>query len=232
MAEAQPRGALVPSPGDVAYLRALYDAAIRTWDRQLGVLLDGLSRLGLRDSTVVIVLADHGEEFDEHGWLTHRVHLYDELIHVPLVIAGPGIPRGRVTTQVQGIDVLPTIAARLGVLLPPGLPGRDVLVTPRVERPAVAETEFGLTAGAGMTELLALRQPPWKLIWAPATGHRELYDLAHDPGEHHDRFTDTPQAAALAAELSAWRAKAPAPPRPEGRDPALEQKLRALGYVD
>ncbi|HLK12683.1 MAG TPA: sulfatase-like hydrolase/transferase [Candidatus Binatia bacterium] len=232
LAAAQRRGAPAPGPRDLAYLRALYDAEIRTWDRQLGALLDGLGRLGLRDSTVVVVLADHGEEFEEHGWLTHRVQLYDELIRVPLVIAGPGIPRGRVEAQVQGIDVFPTLAALLGVAVPPGLPGRDALATPRAERPAVAETEFGLGAGGGTTELLALRRPPWKLIWAPASGRHELYDLAHDPGEHHDRFADAPEGAALAAELAGWRATAPSPPRAQGRDPALEQKLRALGYVD
>jgi arylsulfatase A-like enzyme len=231
LAQAQREGGTAPSAEDLAYLRTLYDAAIRSWDRQLGVLLDGLERLGLRDSTVVVVLADHGEEFEEHGWLTHRVHLYDELIRVPLVIAGPGIPRGRVQTQVQGIDVFPTLAALLGVPRPPGLPGRNVL-TAVPERPAFSETAYGIAADGTWTEMLAVRAPPWKLVWEPRANRFELYNLAHDPGERANRFPEPPTSDALASALTTWRATAAPPPVATGRDPRLEEKLRALGYAE
>src|SRR5579885_3670360 len=231
LAQAQRGGGAAASAEDLAYLRALYDAAIRSWDRQLAVLLDGLARLGLRDSTVVVVLADHGEEFGEHGWLTHRVHLYDELIRVPLVIAGPGIPRGRVQTQVQGIDVFPTLAALLGVPLPPGLPGRNALAA-APERPAFSETAYGIAADGAWTDLLAVRAPPWKLIWEPGASRFELYDLTQDPGERTNRFPDRPTSEALASTLATWRATAAPPPPSTGRDPGLEEKLRALGYAE
>ncbi len=231
LAQAQRAGGAAPSAEDLAYLRALYDAAIRSWDRQLAVLLDGLGRLGLRDSTVVVVLADHGEEFEEHGWLTHRVHLYDELIRVPLVIAGPGIPRGHIAAQVEGIDVFPTLAALLGVPLPPGLPGRNALAAVP-ERPAFSETSYGIAADGTWTELLAVRAPPWKLIWEPRASRFELYDLAHDPGERANRFPDPPTSEALASTLATWRATAAPPPPSTGRDPGLEEKLRALGYAE
>src|SRR5437870_12978676 len=73
---------------EVEHLRRLYDAEIRAWDAELGTLLDTLAGRGLADSTIVVLTADHGEEFQEHGRLKHRIHLYDELLHVPLVIAG------------------------------------------------------------------------------------------------------------------------------------------------
>src|SRR5262249_53060245 len=92
-------------PEQIAYLRALYDGEIRAWDGEPPRSLDGLARLGVRDSTVIIVTADHGEEFLEHGLLLHRAHVYDELLHVPLVLAGPGIAPGRRSDQVQGIDL-------------------------------------------------------------------------------------------------------------------------------
>jgi len=66
----------------------------------------------------------------------------------------------------------------------------------------------------------------------PAPERYELYDLARDPAEREDRFARAPEGAALAKLLAAWEAAAPAPPRAEGHDPALGEKLRALGYVD
>src|SRR5439155_710163 len=103
---------------ELEHLRRLYDAEIRAWDAELGTLLDALAARGLADSTIVVLTADHGEEFQEHGRLKHRIHLYDELLHVPLVIAGPGVRPGRVAEQAQGIDLFPTLAALLGTAPP------------------------------------------------------------------------------------------------------------------
>src|SRR5439155_27240971 len=76
---------------ELEHVRRLYEAEIRAWDEQLGELLRALDTR----STVVVVTADHGEAFQEHGPRQHGFHLYDELLRVPLVIAGPGIPAGR-----------------------------------------------------------------------------------------------------------------------------------------
>src|SRR5262249_61122826 len=166
-------------PADqIAYLRALYDGEIRSWDAELPTLLDGLARLGLRDSTVVILVADHGEEFQEHGLLLHRAHLYDELLHVPLVIAGPGIRPGRRTDQVQGIDLFPTLAALLGFEVPPDRTGRNLLVE-GPERTAVSETD-GVANNGLRVDVGTIRRPPWKLIHAPARESWELYELGSD----------------------------------------------------
>jgi arylsulfatase A-like enzyme len=223
------RGALLP-PEHLAYLRALYDGEIRTWDAELPSLLAGLERLGLRDSTVVIVTADHGEEFQEHGLLLHRSHLYDELLRVPLVVAGPGIPAGRRDEQVQGIDVFPTMAELLGFERSPALAGHSVLgAIPSA--PVVSETN-GLAADRSQADLVAVRTPKWKLIEIPARATSELYDLIHDPGEQSTLASRTGQGPVLAAALAEVVQRAPPPPVRNGRDPALGEKLRALGYID
>ncbi|HLY39528.1 MAG TPA: sulfatase-like hydrolase/transferase, partial [Candidatus Binatia bacterium] len=216
---------------ELGYLRALYDADIAAWDAELARLLDALAARGLRDSTILVILADHGEEFQDHGKLKHGIHLYEELIHVPLVIAGPGITPGRTATQVQGIDLFPTIATLLGASTPAGLPGQDILAEP-AERPAFSETRYGVAPDGSSGRLRSIRTAAWKLIEATASGQAELFDLAHDPGERQDRFVDGADGSALARELAHFEATAPPPPAAVAADPNLHEKLRALGYVE
>jgi choline-sulfatase len=218
------------SAPELDYVRRLYDGEIRGWDAALGTLLRGLETAGVLDSTIIVVTADHGEEFQEHGRLKHGSHLYEESIHVPLVIAGPGVPVGRRTDLAQGIDLFPTIAAVLGLAPPHGLPGRDLLAT-RDGRDAVVETALGILPAGRLTELVALRTPRWKLIRTAGTGTVEVYDLSRDPAER-TRDTGGTQASALEAELERWAAAAPRAPRAGGSDPALRAKLQALGYVE
>jgi arylsulfatase A-like enzyme len=177
------------------------------------------------------VTADHGEEFQEHGNLVHGSHLYDEQLHVPLVIAGSAVAAGRNHVAAQGIDVFPTVVARLGLAPPAGLPGRDLLA-PHEERPVFSETRGAVGPNHESMQLLSVRSRGWKLIHAPTLGRFELYDLEHDPAERDDRFTTSAETASLAALLTGWEENAPPPPPVAGHDPALGQKLRALGYVD
>src|SRR5439155_383990 len=202
---------------EVEHLRRLYDGEIRAWDAELGTLLDALAARGVTGSTIVVLTADHGEEFQEHGRLKHRIHLYDELLHVPLVIAGPGVRPARVAEQTQGIDLFPTLARPLGAAPPPGLPGHDLLAA-RPEAPAISETLYGLMPDGATTPIVSLLTTGWKLIHAPALGRYELYDLVRDPAEREDRFASAPEGARLAARLAEWETTAPAPPRAEGHD--------------
>ena len=216
-------------PDKVRYLRALYDAELTGWDAELARLLAGLRAAGVADDTVVVVTADHGEEFQEHGHLKHGSHLYDEVLHVPLVIAGPGVTRGRVTEQAAGVDLAPTVLALLGVPAPPGMMGTNLLAARRVE-PAISETRQGIAPDGTFTRLVSLRRAGWKLIETPASGGVEVYDLAHDPAERANR-ADGPEAAALRLELAQALAAAPPPPMHTGTDPQMREKLRALGYT-
>jgi arylsulfatase A-like enzyme len=234
LAEAIRKGKRPPlSDVELRYLRALYDGAITAWDQALQRLLGALETRGVLQHTIVVVTADHGEEFQEHGLLGHRKQLYDESIHVPLVVAGPGIPTGRRAEQVQGIDLFPTVAARLGMAAPAGLPGRDVLAaTLPADRRAWSETRYGAGPDGQDIELDSLRSPERKLIWAPSTDTRQLYELSTDPGERVDRWGDDPAGADFLRDLTERRDTAPPPPPVSGGDPALQEKLRNLGYLD
>jgi arylsulfatase A-like enzyme len=218
------------SAPETAHLRALYDGEIRAWDAALADLLAAIAPLAPPESTVLIVTADHGEEFQEHGRLTHGFHLYDESIHVPLVVAHPALAPRREPEQAQGIDLFPTIAALLGVAAPDALPGRDLLRSPE-RRPAFSETHHGLGVGDAEMQVISVRTDGWKLIHTPATNRFELYDLVHDPSERDDRFATAAEGGELVRLLGAWEAAAPPRPQPVGPDPALREKLRALGYV-
>jgi arylsulfatase A-like enzyme len=217
------------APHVVRHLRALYDAELRGWDAELARLLAGLEAAGVGDGTVVVVTADHGEEFQEHGHLKHGSHLYDETLRVPLVIAGPHVPRARVADQVAGVDLAPTLLALLDVPAPPGLAGADLLGVRRAA-PALSETRQAIARDGTLTRLVALRRPGWKLIEAPASGGVELYDLARDAAERDNR-ADASEAAALRTELAQLLAGAAPAPVPGGTDPDMADKLRALGYA-
>jgi arylsulfatase A-like enzyme len=215
---------------EIDYLHALYRGEIGAWDDALRHLLEGLGQIGVLDSTVLVVTADHGEEFQEHGMLSHRAQLYEESIRVPLVIAGPSVTPGRLAAQAAGIDLFPTIAALLGLPLPPDLRGQNLLDTP-VSRPAFSETRQG-SIDRAETPLFSVRLPGWKLIHAPVLQRYQLYDLTRDPGEREDRFGAAPEGERLAALLADWRAATLPPPQAERGDPRLEEKLRRLGYVE
>src|SRR5207245_4820518 len=103
-------GRLPLTPDVTAALRAVYDAEVAAMDRALGRLFDQLSRRGY-DATnlLVIVTADHGEALGEHGLVGHLRGLPDTELHVPLLIAGPGITPGEVTTPVQTVQLRATV---------------------------------------------------------------------------------------------------------------------------
>jgi len=224
-------GAAPLSADEVAYLRARYRGEVAAWDAALGTLLDGLRSAGVLDRTILLVTSDHGEEFQEHGRLTHGSHLYDETVRVPLVLEGPGIPAGRRRDdRVQGIDVFPTLARLLGLAPPDGLPGRDLLSPAAPTRPAVLETSSGIGPDGAPVELVAVRTDRWKLVETPGLGRRELYDLAHDPHERDDRAAHADEVQTLAAALEAWRRTTPQVAHESGATD-LRERLRALGYA-
>ena len=223
-----------PSPADVAYLRTLYLHAVSQWDRMLEELLRGIERRGLRDRTIVLVTADHGEEFVEHGYLGHGKQLFEESLRVPLVVVGPGIPRGHRREPVQLVDLLPTIARRLGATAPGSLPGHDVLGAPAsLPRPAFAEVGHGVGFGQADLHLAMVRERPWKLVWSPDGDRAALFALGEDAREQDPRAPASAEdvgARLLASVREYWQRSAPAEPR--AVSPGLEEKLRALGYAN
>jgi arylsulfatase A-like enzyme len=224
-------------PADLQHLRDLYDAGIRRTDDQLARFLRELERSGLLKHTLIVFLSDHGDEFMEHGQFLHK-QLYQELLHVPLVIRFAG-DRGerfrgrREDALVRLIDVFPTVLDAAGLPIPDHVQGVSLL--PLLEGEA-APPEVLLSSWR-KRELESLRLGDWKLVVGPQGA--ELYDLARDPLERTDLSGREParvaeMKASLAERVDASRrflGHARRGVRVEP-DPATRRRLRALGYVD
>ena len=183
-----------PEPYKHLYSSDLYSGEIAYTDEQVGRLLDGLHQMGLESRTLVVVLGDHGESLGEHGEATHGVFLYDSTLHVPFLVAGPGVPRGKVISeQVRSIDVMPTLLAFLN--LPAGPEAQGVSLWPLIQQGTRVRSDDSYSETLyprmymGWSELRALRTDRWKLIVAPRP---ELYNLDRDPGETSNVISEFP----------------------------------------
>lgn len=118
-----------PDPADAEYLRAVYADEVRWMDREVAPFFEWLRASGNYDDTVIVLTSDHGEEFYEHGGWWHGTTLYDEQIHVPLVVKpASGGPTGvRIPWQVRNIDVAPTLTAAMGIAADPSWVGHDLM---------------------------------------------------------------------------------------------------------
>jgi arylsulfatase A-like enzyme len=216
--------------------KGLYDAELAFLDAELGRLFDGLEARGLDGETLVVVTADHGEEFGEHGGFEHGHTLYQELLHVPLLMRLPGlIPAGEVLEGRVGlIDVAPTICDLAGVAVPETFSGRSLRGVLAGEAAAAAPIlAHGNFWGPALTSWSSGR---WKLVLTPdGEGQRaQLYDLETDPSELHDLAAAEPaRVAELRAELTlALKGGASREPGTAVElSPAERKRLEALGYL-
>ena len=220
---------------DRAHLVDLYDAEIRQLDQALESLFAQLRESGEFAQTVVVVTADHGEELFDHGGVFHGRTQYQEMLRVPLIIVGPGIPSGlRIDQPVSLVDLAPTLLTSFGAPVPSAVSGRDLAPLWREggagwpERDLFAEANSPSDGGSPQRAVLRGR---WKLILHEG-GERELFDLRDDPLERVNRAMAEPeQTADLASQLSAtlgMTREAPALPR-LSRD--MRKQLEALGYL-
>jgi len=226
-------GLLDASPRDLEHLRLRYEENLAYGDYQVGRLIDALRRGGRLDRTIVIVTGDHGEGFREHGFMLHTTTLFEEMIHVPLVVRLP--PRfGRTPARVRDIvelrDLAPTIRHALGVTAGAAT-SRSLIrrLRARTPPPAIARA---WTSDGSRTILGAIVTPERKLVQDGTARRLALFDLAHDPEERHDLAgIEVARARRLARRLHAARA-APLDVlarREVGGETA--RTLRALGYA-
>jgi len=182
------------SPEDIRFLKAVYDAKVKEADARVGKLLDHLATTGLLDKSVVIVAADHGEEFMEHGYIDHGATVCEHQTHVPLIIRFPGDPTPRtITTPVRTLDIFPTAFDYLGVKGPEGAQGKSLLPLLRGEGgdyPIFSESDYRL-----FVHLRAYRKGDQKFVLDLEDSEKRLYNLKSDPGE----TADTSAAEARAA---------------------------------
>ena len=221
--------------GDAAHLIDLYDAGIRQMDDELQRLVSFLRDEKLLDGTLLVLTSDHGEEFLERGGVLHGRTQFQEVMRVPLVMRGPGLPAGRRDpTPASLLDVMPTVLGLLRIERPPSLDGEDLSWQGDADRRAgrylFGEADHN-NAKPDITR--AVRQRSYKLHFNRLTGQRELFDLARDPGERVDRATSEPAVTAdLKARLDRFmqiRGEAASPSR---LTPEEIEKLRSLGYLN
>ena len=205
----------VVTADDWAFLLAIYDKKAQIADARMAQVVQTLKDTGVWDHAIVALMSDHGEEFGEHGSIDHGYSLYQEQLHVPMMLHFPGqTERVDVRETVRTIDLFPTIFDALG--LPPveGSDGASLLPFLNGEAdppgPLLAETDYRLYA-----HLRAIRKGDLKLILDLEDGTVQLFDLAKDPGEKTDLAKERAREASeleqeLRGHLLGWRTDATA----------------------
>jgi arylsulfatase A-like enzyme len=236
---------------DLAHLMALYDAEVRSSDTNLQHVLAKLKEKGLEENTLVVFIADHGEELYSHQqYFYHQCSIYDSVLRIPLVLKLPGVlDAGKVIDhQVQNLDLAPTLLQLLKLPIPDVFEGRSFLPLLFGEsedeaRPAFAERTEGI---------YSIRLPDWKYIYNPSnltpecmqrrtkTTPRpyvilseELYRVREDPGETRNVVAEHPETARqLRARLVEWVETNKRFHKKQQLSKEAEERLRALGYVN
>jgi arylsulfatase A-like enzyme len=235
----QGRRTLKPEERD--HLRRLYDGNLAYADQEIGALRATLESAGLWDKTVTVVAADHGEELDEHGWVGHNVHLYEESVHVPLIVRFPPGrgPKGvRVPGLVSLLDVAPTIA---DVFALSGSGRSKETFQGKSLLPMIAGEDAGEASTLSRTvwdrPRYALREGPYSFFYDTRTGEAALFNREKDPGESHDLRGDDPLRAAYEQQtLNTWIKSLSARESAEESRPAPItraecENLKSLGYL-
>ena len=229
------RGEVVLSPTEVDQLERLYDAGIRQLDDELARLFARLEAGGWLNDSLVVITADHGEEFMEHGLILHGATHYREMLRVPLILRGPSLPKGvTVETPVSLVDIVPTVLSLLE--LPPAVETAGVDLRRLWEAPDEPMAKRWIFAEGGpgfkVSTLRSVQDDRYKLIVDMATDRRELYDFINDPGETRNLAAERPALQrelyeALDPILGSDREVRPAP----RLTPEEEAQLRGLGYL-
>jgi arylsulfatase A-like enzyme len=233
------RGEIQFRPLDLERAEALYDGEVAYTDAEVGVLLAGLGERGLDASTLVVLTADHGEEFLDHGGYEHGHALYDELIAVPLIVRHTArIAPGTIALPVGLMDVAPTLCTLLGIEPSPRFRGRDL--SPLLRGATLEPSTLVAYGNFWGQPLGSLRAGDFKLIHTPpragSSDRLELYRWSQDADEKHDLSAveqQTTRDLKLALDTELARSKRvrpdPAPNAPVSEEEL--ERLRGLGYI-
>ena len=217
------------------YLRRYADpylAAIAFQDAQMSRVIEAVESRNQLNSTLVVVVGDHGESLGDHEEQSHGLFVYDKALHVPFVMRGPGIPPGRVSALTRLVDVMPTVLELFG-LATTDVDGVSLvpLATRNGPDPQLdVYSESLYPERFGWARLRSLRDDRYKVIEAPRS---ELYDLVSDPGEQRNVLHQHPAiGAAMLDRLRDFddRLDGASKPRPQ-LDREVAARLSALGYV-
>ena len=230
----------------------LYDATVAEMDAAIGRLLDELAARGLDENTVIAFTSDHGEAFLEHDMCMHGGQLYDEFVHIPLIVAGPRVAEGqRVVDPVENRFLAGSLLRHAGVDPPGNLDGVDLFdpraVEARSREPIFLNTRQGFwkdgdgPGGLQVGEVASMRAGDRMYLWAPNSPEErlleKLYDLSKDP-EAQDNLAGESSAEreaeldALRRAVVAWKERAgEIRPTVFGGGEELEDLMRAMGYL-
>jgi|HubBroStandDraft_5_1064220.scaffolds.fasta_scaffold13705_3 choline-sulfatase len=233
-----------PQPYKSRYKSEPYDGCIAYEDAAVGKIIQGLKLRGLYDNTVIVVTADHGESLGAHGEDTHGVFLYDETIHVPLLIKLPkNAGARRIDSEVELADIMPTLLQETGIAIPAEVQGESLLPlmgTDEAASAAAAATWQHRSvysqsvyphADYGWSSLRSWRTEKYLYVQAP---RRELYDKRTDPTAEHNLAPASPAIAdTLAAQMESFRQETKSQHKaPQNAlNLADQEKLGALGYM-
>jgi arylsulfatase A-like enzyme len=222
-------------PGVREHLVSQYDGSIAYEDEKLGELISYLKDKGVYANTMIVITGDHGEAFGEKWIMKHDTSIYQNEIHVPLIVKYPGQTKAdRVDALASHVDLMPTILEIVRVQPPAGIEGVSLLhLVEDANRDVVAEFAGNYSTRSNIPCCkYALYSGTRKFIYS-LHGSPELYDLAADPGEDHNLYRpDAPESAALRARLSLWsRRTAPRFLQSDQVDAETVERLKSLGYA-
>src|SRR6185295_15803032 len=216
-----------------------YDGGIAYLDAQIGDLTNWLKQRNLYDNTLIVITSDHGDAFGEKGLVLHGNSVYQNLVHVALMIKFPkNAQTGVIADPVSLVDVAPTILTAVGLPVEKKMQGRNLLHADTTEKRTLFTESFPCPvphppecALSGCTSRGALSWP-YKLVTSSA-GKRELYDVSKDPDETHDLApAQDSTASGIGSELKTWVKTMPARPKQQLQlDGDAVQRLKSLGYV-
>jgi len=232
---------------DIDHIRAHYDGGVLASDTWLGLLVEDLQAAGRWDDTLLVVVSDHGEDLQDHGFSSHRALVMDSTTRVPFVLAGGAVPeqaRGRrLGDLVEAIDLVPTLAEVADIAPPNGIRGDSLW--PLVAEASVPEADPVFQQGvlgqvsvrsAGVRLVFdgpSLTAPDYRArLAAPVqAGGFELYVHASDPGEQHDVVGVHPELAEQLRDLLlTWYDTLETSEHGRSMSPALREALREAGY--
>lgn len=210
---------------DLTGLVKLYDGEICYMDHEISVFLEGMRQRGLLENTVILIIADHGEEFGDHGGVTHGVQPHSEITGIPMIMSGAGIPSGVVREEVVGqIDVLPTLAGIAGLQVPEGVSGIDILSQNAPTSRVLPTSGYY----AGINKFITVRRGPYKLFWNTEDYSAFMFNLEVDPGEQD---TLPPDSALIEEAAFYWATPGEVTPEPMPHMEGRVEMFRNLGYL-